>query len=131
MMRLKTPKLDRESVRHLTDTHPAQLTPEAIDGCQEELFENPMIRRNPTRRLRPNSFFLPRGRSILFEVLYYAATTPPSQRRAEKGYSECRVPRCGELNQEMKRNFVWYRRTPRGGLKGQAAGFTMSSSRYG
>jgi hypothetical protein len=57
MMRLKTPKLDRESVRHLTDTHPAQLTPEAIDGCQEELFENPMIRRNPTRRLQTASSF--------------------------------------------------------------------------
>jgi len=94
MMRLKTPK---SRPRNLTDNPPAQLSPEAIDGCQEELFENPMIRRNPTRRLRPNSFFLPRGRSILFEVLYYAATTPPSQRRAEKGYSECRVPRCGEL----------------------------------
>jgi hypothetical protein len=80
MMRLKTPKLDRESVRHLTDTHPAQLTPEAIDGCQEELFENPMIRRNPTRRLQTASSFHADG-----PFCSKSFTTPLLRRRANAG----------------------------------------------
>src|ERR1700677_3698890 len=103
MMRLKTPK---SRPRNLTDNPPAQLSPEAIDGCQEELFENPVIRRNRTRRLQTASSFHADGPFCSRSFI-----TPPSQRRAEKGSSECRVPGCGELNQEMKRNFVWYWRT--------------------